>query len=211
MSFRRQFIAAILSTNLFGFSLRAESPTTAGPDSSLDIFAALRSDPTRAVAYLKANYPHDVRATDCIRLIQSLGQPCNFQFVALDGRKVDSRDYRGKVVLLDFWFKGCGGCMIAMPRIKADAARYEGAGFVVVAVSMDRTSADARDVVQWFALPWPVAFEGKDASNGLDARFCVMAAPWGVLIDRQGRLRHMGLFPGSVEADHLIEALLAEK
>ena len=63
----------------------------AGPEDSqleLDIFAALKSEPARAIAYLQATYPGNAKAESCVHLIRSIGQTCEFQFVALDGRKV---------------------------------------------------------------------------------------------------------------------------
>lgn len=97
-----------------------------------------------------------------------------------------------------------------MPRIKEAAERYGPEGFAIIAVSMDRTRSDAEEIVRRFSLYWPVYFDGKGSGNALVERFLVSAAPHGVLIDRQGRLRHPRTFPGSPDTNKLIEALLAE-
>jgi len=63
--------------------------------SSIDLAS---STPERAIKRLREEYPNDQKVARCIQLNRKHRKPCPFQFTALDGRKVDSRDYVGKVV-----------------------------------------------------------------------------------------------------------------
>jgi thiol-disulfide isomerase/thioredoxin len=174
------------------------------------IRAALMIPPERAIQRLKEIYPTDSDVNRFILLLDGLGKPCAFDFIAMDGRRVNSRDYQGKVVLVDFWAKGCGPCVSAMPDLKKLAEAHRLQGFEVVGVNMDYNQADAEAIVQKFGLPWPQQFDGRGWGNALARRFFVTSIPRGMLIDRQGRLRYVYSDPRIPETVERIEKLLAE-
>ena len=60
-----------------------------------------------------------------------------FQLVTKDGMKLQISDYRGKVVLLNFWATDCGGCVLEIPSFIELENAYKGKGFTAVGVSMD--------------------------------------------------------------------------
>lgn len=172
---------------------------------------ALGVEPAKAIARLREFYPNDEKVAASIRLLQNIGQRCVLVFSALDGRRVDSRDYRGKVVMLDFWAKGCGPCLEGFPEMKRLQDLHAARGFAIIGVNLDTERADAEEIVKKFELPWPAHFDGKGWDNELAERFAVRSIPQAVLIDRQGVLRFVGQFPGSPETTKRIEALLAEQ
>ena len=57
-------------------------------------------------------------------------------------------DYRGKVVLLDFWAVWCGPCLGEIPRIKAVYEEYYDKGFDVIGVSFDEDAAVLREFIK---------------------------------------------------------------
>ena len=61
----------------------------------------------------------------------------NFKLATLDGKHVSLNDYRGKVVLLNFWATWCAPCRKEMPSIQTLWARYKARDLVVLAVSED--------------------------------------------------------------------------
>ena len=73
------------------------------------------------------------------------------------GRDVTLSDYRGKVVLLNFWATWCGPCKIEMPWFVAFQRKYKDQGFTVIAVSLDEEGWDVvRPFVEEYGLNFPV-------------------------------------------------------
>lgn len=63
-------------------------------------------------------------------------------------------DYEGKVVLLDFWYRGCGHCILAFPKVKAIHEKYKDLGVVVLGVNNDSDVEDANHVVDAYSIPY---------------------------------------------------------
>ena len=92
-------------------------------------------------------------------------------------------EYRGKVILLDFWASWCASCRIAMPYLSELQARYGADGFVVLGVNVDTDRAAADEVMQEAAPNFPVIF---DPAGAMPTRFKVKSMPSSFLIDRNG-------------------------
>jgi thiol-disulfide isomerase/thioredoxin len=138
-----------------------------------------------------------------------VGEPYEFELTTIDGKKISSKDLRGKVVLLDFWAKWCGPCMAKMPKLKQTYARLNGAGLEVVGVNHDNDLETAKRVIAEQKLPWanvmaPTAEEQRTlwyAASG------TQALPRLLLIDREGVLR-AEVSPYQLEAE--IEKLVGK-
>jgi cytochrome c biogenesis protein CcmG/thiol:disulfide interchange protein DsbE len=134
------------------------------------------------------------------------------QFALKDstGKTINLTDYRGKVLLLDFWATWCTGCKMEIPWFSEFEKAYGARGFAVVGVSMDESGWS---VVKPFLaenhLPYPILLgDGPTAQ-----RFGIQSLPDTFLIDRQGRVAaayKAGLVDkNDVEAN--IKALLSER
>lgn len=74
----------------------------------------------------------------------------------LEGKTHALKDYRGKVVILDFWYRGCGWCIRAMPQVKELADDFRGQPVAVLGMNTDRDEKDAQFVVEEMKLNYPV-------------------------------------------------------
>ena len=71
------------------------------------------------------------------RRLTLLGKPIELEGTLLDGSKFDLDDYRGKVVLVDFWNSGCVNCRAEAPNVLANYEAYKDKGFEVISVNLD--------------------------------------------------------------------------
>lgn len=108
--------------------------------------------------------------------------------VDLDGEPISLADYRGKVVLLDFWAVWCGPCLGEIPRIKAVYEKYGDAGFEVIGVSLDEDAAVLREFIKEQEMPWRQIFDGQGWSGHLVQQYGVRSIPAPFLIDREGKV-----------------------
>jgi thiol-disulfide isomerase/thioredoxin len=130
-------------------------------------------------------------------------QPLDLRFTALDGRAVDTNQWRGRVVIVDFWATWCVPCIQAMPRLKQLYARYHDRGLEVVNVSVDK--ADARDalvkLVAKLELPWPQCFDGKGLATEYAVRYGVQPVPHVLLVGPDGMIVAVNPSEASLEAE----------
>lgn len=131
-------------------------------------------------------------------------------FILLDGTKKTTGDYRGKVMLVNFWATSCTSCVAEMPQLMATHEKYRSRGYETVAVAM---SYDIPAYVVNFAqtrkLPFQVAIDntGAVATAWGDVRL----TPTTYLVNKRGEIvkRYVGE-PDFDELHRLIEQLLAQ-
>ena len=124
-----------------------------------------------------------------------------------NGQTVHLSDYKGKVVLLDFWATWCGPCKIEIPWFMEFEQQWKDRGFAVVGVSMDE---DGWNVVKPYIQQYKVNYRillGNDQVGEIYGG--VESLPTTFLIDRQGKIAsvHIGL-SGKDEFKYAINQLL---
>ncbi len=125
------------------------------------------------------------------------------------GRPLTLAQYRGKVVLLDFWATWCGPCVGEMPNVIAAYHKYHAQGFDVLGVSLDQDRGALTAFLQRNHMPWRQVFDGKGWGSTVPHRYGVAGIPFGLLIGRDGTIQAVG--PRGPELDSAIEAALAKK
>ena len=119
--------------------------------------------------------------------LEMIGKPApDFSLTDIDGNPISLKEYRGKVVLLDFWATWCGPCIAEMPNVKKIYDTYKDMGFVVIGISLDNNASEVRDFLKECELPWRQIFDGQDGP--LKKLFQIRGIPSLWLIDRQRKV-----------------------
>ncbi|MDE0483139.1 MAG: redoxin domain-containing protein [Candidatus Poribacteria bacterium] len=118
------------------------------------------------------------------------GKPVtDFSVTDLDGKPISLQDYRGKVVLLDFWGVWCGFCIDEMPNLKRVYATYKDQGFDIIGVSLDDKESALRDYIKENDIQWRQIYSGERWENDpIAQQFTITGVPEQWLIDRDGKL-----------------------
>ena len=145
-------------------------------------------------------------AAEKIQTARRMAKPLELAFTAVDGRPVDLKNLRGKVVLIDFWATWCGPCIAELPNVKRVYADYHDKGFEVIGISLEngrllpgdtpeQTAAKlaaAKKVLTDFTakekMPWPQHFDGKYWKNEFAVQFSIASIPAMFLLDQEGRV-----------------------
>ncbi len=144
---------------------------------------------------------------------EEFGQPApNFSATDLDGKLISLRDYRGKVVLLDFWAVWNGFCIGDILRVKKIYDTYKDQGFDIIGVSLDTDETKLRNYLEENDIHWRQIYSGLERQSPLAQQYDVRSIPARWLVDRAGQLiaheaRHKLIFRKGREAD--LEQLVA--
>lgn len=139
------------------------------------------------------------------------GRPApDFALKSSTGENLRLSEYRGDVVMINFWATWCGPCRQEMPLLDDLYNRYERVGFNLLGVNIDDDSSRAMDMIRELGVNFPVLF---DARKEVSRMYEVDAMPVTVIVDREGTVRyvHQGYKPG-YEEKYLdqVRALLRE-
>jgi peroxiredoxin len=127
------------------------------------------------------------------RRAKVLGKPAaDFETTDVNGKKVKLSDLRGQVVVLDFWYRGCGWCIKAMPQMNQLADDFAGKPVAIFGMNTDRKEEDAKFVIEKMALKYPTL-----KGEGMPEKFGVQGFPTLIVIDQRGRVHdiHVGYTP----------------
>ncbi len=108
-----------------------------------------------------------------------------FTLKDLSGRRVSLVDFRGKVVLLNFWATWCPPCISEIPKLNELREAYAGRDFEIIAVSTDRSLS----AVKRFIKKRPVSFVVlHDEGIKVSRKYNVFSIPTTFLLDKKGRI-----------------------
>ena len=122
-------------------------------------------------------------------------------------------DFRGKIVMLDFWATWCGPCVREIPNVVAAYNRFHEQGFEVLGISLDNEGAEKllADVTAKKSMPWPQVYDGKGWNAAVPKLFGIRAVPYMILIDGDSGIVIENDIAGADLAKSIEKALATKK
>ena len=120
------------------------------------------------------------------------GKPLTLEGATINGDKFSTADWKGKVILVDFWATWCGPCLQELPRVKKAYADFHKDGLEIIGVSCDRKGEALKQfLTQNPDMPWPQLFDStaKGGWHPLAESYGITGIPTMFLIDKKGVVR----------------------
>lgn len=129
----------------------------------------------------------------------------DFRLVDLEGKNQTLSQYRGKVVLVNFWASWCKPCTTEMPAMQTTYDKLRDKGFVVLAINELEDEVKVREHIKQYGHTFPVLM---DRDNKVANQFGVFGLPVSVFIDEKGVVREY--IKGGLLTEQLILDVVAK-
>jgi peroxiredoxin len=118
-----------------------------------------------------------------------------FTLAARSGSNVSLAQFKGQVVMLNFWASWCGPCRQEMPLLESIYKKYNKLGFTLIGVNVEPDSNAANEWLKQTPVSFPILY---DKDSRVSRMYDVAGMPSTVIIDRSGKVRvlHRGYKPG---------------
>ena len=137
--------------------------------------------------------------------------PPDLVLKTLAADNLNLNDYRGKVVLVNFWAAWCPPCRREMPSMQRLKEKMSGRPFAILGVDSAEQREDAEGFLKTIKVDFPILL---DPDGSATRRWKVFALPTSFLVDRHGKVRYSISGPtewDEGEAIQIIESLLQER
>ena len=128
------------------------------------------------------------------RRLDLMGSEMEFETVLLDGSKINVKDLRGKVVVVNFWATTCGPCLREFPHMKTLYEKYKSQGYEMIAYSCGDDEETLKNFVEKHDYPWLFGsmLKSIDAEmTNYDTFYGITGIPTTIILDRSGKVRFM--------------------
>jgi peroxiredoxin len=132
-----------------------------------------------------------MEALSIIRIDQKI-KAQNFVLKDLDGGAVSLEDYRGKIVLLNFWATWCLPCRVEMPSMQKLYHEFKNQDFTILAIDIQEDLGSVKAFREQYKLNFPILL---DSDGSVGEVYGVRAIPTTYLVDREGYILGFALGP----------------
>ncbi|MCG8648586.1 MAG: TlpA family protein disulfide reductase, partial [Pirellulales bacterium] len=122
----------------------------------------------------------------------------------LDGERFVLSQYKGQVVVLDFWATWCAPCMQTMPLVEEAMAEFDPEQVRLVSVNLEESADHIRAVMERHKLSMPVALDIDGVAAG---RYQARAIPQMVIVDQTGKIARLYVGGGQATVDQMKAAI----
>ena len=112
----------------------------------------------------------------------------DFEEKDLAGQPLSIANFKGKVVLVDFWATWCGPCVQELPNVLRAYEKHHAEGFEIIGISLDQDERKLKDFTKQMKMTWPQYFDGKGWGNKLAGKYGVQSIPATFLLDGSGNI-----------------------
>jgi peroxiredoxin len=116
------------------------------------------------------------------------------------GKPLSIANYKGKVVLIDFWATWCGPCVHELPNVKKTYDKHHDQGFEIIGISLDQDKDKLTSFTKDKNMSWQQYFDGKGWGNKLAVKYGVQSIPATFLLDGEGKIIGRDLRGDALEA-----------
>jgi thiol-disulfide isomerase/thioredoxin len=163
--------------------------------------------------YLKAS--PDPRHADAVKVwegasrrLNLVGNPVKISGKTLDDKEFDLAEYKGKVVLVDFWATWCGPCIEELPNIKTMYDKHHETGLEIVGVNLDDNLGRVSAFINTQQITWPQLVSEAGQEHPIANYYGVYQLPSTFVIGRDGKVTAVDLFGEDLQEE--LERLLDE-
>jgi peroxiredoxin len=154
-----------------------------------------RSMQNSSAKFLKCCALATIVMAGCAWAADAGGPAPPFSLSSVSGDPQTLSQYKGQVILVNFWATWCGPCQQEMPLLDQMYKKYKPAGFTLIGVNVDKTAPAVKELLARKPVSFPVLL---DPANQVSKAYHVDEMPSSVIIDRKGQIRyiHRGYKPG---------------
>jgi peroxiredoxin len=106
----------------------------------------------------------------------------------VQGKPLSIANFKGKVVLLDFWATWCPPCVRELPNVIKTYEKHHAQGFEIIGISLDQDEQKLKSFTEEKKMAWQQYFDGKGWGNKLAGKYGIQSIPATFLLDGQGKI-----------------------
>jgi peroxiredoxin len=171
---------------------------------------------TELINQLKRDFPETKQGKSADKVLESIEKQAaakkirdslvvgtvfpDFDEKDVTGKPLSIANYKGKVVLIDFWATWCGPCVAELPNVLKAYEKHHAEGFEIIGISLDKDKAKLESFTKEKNMPWQQFFDGLFWNNKLSTKYGVNSIPATYLLDGEGKIIGKNLRGEALEA-----------